>query len=323
MIGPLVRDFLQAHGLAGTTGIVALSGGPDSVALAAACRSALASGLLGGLHLAHLNHGLRGAESDADEDFVRALAEKWQLPLAVERRAIAGPGIEETARRVRYEWLAEVARQRSAGWIATGHNADDQAETVLHRILRGAGLAGLAGIAPDRTLDGSVRLLRPLLSVTRSEILAYLATEKLEFRVDSSNADVRFTRNRIRHELMPILTRDYNPALADVLRRLARQADDWQRAVSARAEELLAEIERPPAGTMVVLDRSKLAELDPMWIREIARAVWRRECWPQGAMTFDDWDRVVSLADGSLSRHDFPDGVRAKATPHVVQMWRE
>jgi tRNA(Ile)-lysidine synthase len=275
------------------------------------------------VHLAHLNHGLRGAESDADERFVRDLADAWKLPIVVERREIAGPGIEENARRIRYDWLAEVARRRSADWIATGHNADDQAETVLHHILRGTGLAGLVGISANRPLERGVRLVRPLLSVTRAEILAYLASEKIEFRVDSSNADVRFTRNRIRHELLPMLTRDYNPALADVLRRLARQADDWHSAIASRAAELLAEIEQPPAGTMVVLARSPLADLKPLWIREIARAVWRRENWPQGAMTFDDWDRVVSVARGNLARHDFPDGVRANATRHVVQMWRE
>ena len=323
MIVEAVRDALNPSGPIRPVGIVAISGGPDSVALAAATRSLLEAGLLREVHLAHLNHGLRGAESDADERFVRDLAEAWKLPIVVEHRNITGPGIEENARRIRYDWLAEVARQRSADWIATGHNADDQAETVLHHILRGTGLAGLGGIAPDRPLDNGVRLIRPLLSVTRAEILAYLAAEKIEFRVDSSNADVRFTRNRIRHELLPMLTRDYNPALADVLRRLARQADDWHRAIASRAALLLAEIERPPAGTMVVLARAPLSELEPLWIREIARTVWRRENWPQGAMTFDDWDRVVLLARGQLSRHDFPDGVRGNVTPHVVQMWRE
>jgi tRNA(Ile)-lysidine synthase len=318
VIAAVVGDFLSSRGLGGTTGVVALSGGPDSVALAAVCRSLLASGEIEGVHLAHLNHGLRGAESDADERFVRELAESWKLPIAVARRDITGPGIEETARRVRYDWLGEVAHQHSAAWIATGHNADDQAETVLHHILRGTGLSGLVGIAADRPVGGGVRLVRPLLSVTRAEILAYLVAEKIAYRVDSSNADVRFTRNRIRHDLLPMLAREYNPAIVEVLQRLGRQADDWHRAITQRVAELLAEIERPRAGAVIVLARPALAELDAMWIREIARAVWRREHWPQGAMTFDDWDRVVQVARGELPRHDFPDGVRARATPHVV-----
>jgi tRNA(Ile)-lysidine synthase len=320
-----VARFFERHKLVGTSGIVAISGGPDSVALAAACRGMGQ----GGLRLAHLNHLLRGADSDADEAFVRDLASQWLLPLDVERRDIAatanerGIGIEEAARQVRYDWLTEVARRHSATWIATAHNADDQAETVLHHILRGTGLAGLAGIAERRPLAPGIDVVRPLLNVSRSDIEAYLRSEGIEARIDASNADVRFTRNRLRHELLPQLMRDYNPALVEVLGRLARQASQAQDSIARHAKSLLATIERPAAGEMIILAREPLAALEPHWLREVVRLIWQREDWPAGEMTFDDWDRFVELVRTDETRHDFPGGVRARTTRHVVQLWRE
>jgi tRNA(Ile)-lysidine synthase len=307
----------------GATGVVAISGGPDSVALAAACRSLLASGRITRLHLAHVNHGLRGAESDEDERFVRELAGSWSLPLVVARREIAGSGIEEAARDARYEWLTATAREVSAEWIATGHTADDQAETVLHRLVRGTGLSGLSGIAPVRMLSEWVALVRPLLDVKRSDLLAFLAAEGISYRVDSSNADVRFTRNRIRHELLPTLARDFNPAIVDILGRLAKQAAEWQETISRRAKELLAEVERQRADHIVVLSWKPLATMSPMWVREIVRTVWRREEWPEGAMTFEDWECVSDIIKCDAKPRDFPDGVRIRLTQYVVQLWRD
>ena len=219
--------FLANSRLPNSSGIVAISGGPDSVALAHAANRLRQQGVIGSLHLAHLNHQLRGDESDGDEAFVGELGRAWGVPMSTHRidiRALAG-NLEDAARRVRYEWLTETARRENAAWIATGHTADDRAETVLHHFLRGSGIAGLAGIAARRRLDG-VDLIRPLLATRRAEIVAYLKAEKQSWRTDSSNADVAFTRNRLRHELLPALERDYNPALVDVLCRTAAQASE-------------------------------------------------------------------------------------------------
>src|SRR5262249_54909010 len=131
---------------------------------------------------------------------------------------------EAHARRQRYDWLTKVAAESGIPWIATGHTADDQAETVLFRLLRGTGLDGLRGIAPIRALAGEVRVVRPLLSATRQDVLDYLAGLGQDYRTDESNADRRFTRNRIRHELLPLLARAYNPRVREVLCRLASQA---------------------------------------------------------------------------------------------------
>src|SRR5690606_24443286 len=128
-----------------------------------------------------------------------------------------GENLEQVAREERYAWLARVAAEEGAGWVATGHTADDQAETVLHRLLRGTGLRGLRGIAARRELRPGIWLLRPLLHLGRADVLAYLGALGQDYRRDSSNLDPRFTRNRIRSELLPLL-RTFNP---DVTRALA------------------------------------------------------------------------------------------------------
>src|ERR1017187_4585467 len=189
--------------------LVGVSGGPDSVVLLdvlvkSGCRP----------HIVHLNHQLRGAESDADAEFVRQLAARYELPCTIETCKVAGD--EESARRARHELFACVAERTGIKKLMLAHTADDQVETFLLRLLRGAGVPGLVGIWPERQL-GTLRVIRPLLKVRRLEIIEYLAAKKLSYREDKSNTDTRFTRNRIRHELLPLLEREYNPAIRDVL----------------------------------------------------------------------------------------------------------
>lgn len=193
--------------------LVGVSGGPDSVALLDALVQ------LGYRpHVAHLNHQLRGAESDADAEFVRQLANKYGLPVTVESQSV--PPDEDACRQARLAFFERVAARTGTGKILLAHNADDQVETFLLRLLRGAGPTGLSGMQADRQI-GQVRLLRPLLEVSRGEVLEYLRTRGLTYREDSSNANRRFLRNRIRHELLPLLEREYNPGIRDVLRRTA------------------------------------------------------------------------------------------------------
>ena len=189
--------------------LAGMSGGPDSVALLDAL---VKSGW--SPQIVHLNHQLRGAESDGDAEFVRELAGRYDLPCTIESCKVAGD--EDSARRARHEFFARVAEQTGIKKIALAHTADDQVETFLLRLLRGAGVPGLVGIWPERQL-GTLRVIRPLLKVRRGEILEYLTAEKLAYREDASNADARFTRNRIRHALLPLLEREYNPAIRDVL----------------------------------------------------------------------------------------------------------
>ena len=209
--------------------LIGVSGGADSVALLDALVK------LGWRpHVCHLNHQHRGADSDADAEFVRQLAGKYGLPATIEVMSNVNVGAtsrsrpdprdrdaaptEETWRRARFDFFASVAAQTGIHKLALAHTADDQVETFLMRLLRGAGVPGLAGIWPERQF-GSLRVIRPLLDVSRSEVLEYLRVNGLAWREDASNADPRFLRNRIRHELLPLLERDYNPAIREVLRR--------------------------------------------------------------------------------------------------------
>ena len=313
---------------------MAVSGGPDSVALLHALATGAVAGLGGPILVAHLNHQLRGAESDGDEEFVRelcaALAGSCVLPLdwrgqridvAAKARAEAG-NQEGVARRLRYAWLAELARREGIARVATGHTADDQAETVLHRLVRGTGLRGLRGIAPRRPLAPGVELIRPMLTVTRAEVVAYLEAKGQPFRQDRSNADVAYTRNRIRHELLPLLSTRFNPAIVSVLARLAEGAREAFAFQEAAAAALLAEAERPRAGPLVVLDRSRLAAAPRALVREAFRLLWEREDWPANGMTYRAWDRLAALAAGGSDSLDLPGGVRARSGERVVRVGR-
>jgi tRNA(Ile)-lysidine synthase len=302
--------------------VVAVSGGPDSLALLRALLALQVTPLT----VAHVNHQLRGADSDADEQFVRGLCASLGVELRSTRIDMAivaqeaRDNLETTARRFRYDWLAQVARQARTRWIATGHTADDQAETVLHRLLRGTGLRGLRGIAPRRCLAADLEVIRPLLAVSRSEVLAYLEAEQQPFCRDRSNNDLRLTRNRIRHELLPHLAEQYNPAVARLLVQLAAQAEELFSESEERTRRLVTEVERPRAGPLLILDRPRLAQKSRQRIRELFRFLWEREGWPVGRMTFDSWDRLVDVVLQGTTAVDLPDGIRVRCRERVVQV---
>lgn len=239
---PVSAKFLAACRercrLQGGRVLVALSGGPDSVALVhllLVYRDRLGIEPI----VAHIDHKLR-RDSAADADFCRDLAEKWGLAFhvrAIETGSYARThklSLETAARELRYQALRAIAQETGAADIAVGHTASDQAETVLHRMVRGTGIRGLAGMA-YRT--GS--LVRPLLGISRKEILAYLQAEKLPFREDATNHDLRFTRNMIRHEILPLLGARLNPRVEEALNRLAMIAGETEAALDHLAEEAL------------------------------------------------------------------------------------
>lgn len=212
---------------------VGVSGGADSVALLRALHARKAE--LGPvLHVAHLHHGLRGAEADADQEFVRELAAELGLPFHERRVETAreaeenGESIEEAARRLRYGWFRTLMTETPLDAIATAHTRDDQAETVLGKFLRGAWTEGLSGIAP--MLEGKDgKVVRPLLAATHGEVESYLKALGQGWREDSSNRDEKFTRNRIRHELLPLLE-GWNPRLREHMAQMAdvaREEEAW------------------------------------------------------------------------------------------------
>ncbi|QEL20054.1 tRNA lysidine(34) synthetase TilS [Limnoglobus roseus] len=302
-----IRAFFAVHAIP-PGGVAAVSGGPDSVAL---LRGLVAAGC-GPITVAHVNHQLRGTESDADEGFVRELATSLSVNVRSARLPVPPrENLESAARRLRYEFLQSVAADVSANWIATGHTANDQAETVLHRLIRGTGVQGLRGVAPKRG-----NIIRPLLHVSRADVLAYLAATGQLTRTDSTNADRRFTRNRIRHDLLPQL-KDFNPEIVPILGRLAEQCDDVFAYLEREAEELLRRVERPRAGSLLILDATALEPSPAVLVREMFRLLWRREGWPMDGMTYAHWQRV-----GSLQPADYPGGVQLRRIGRVVQLSR-
>jgi tRNA(Ile)-lysidine synthase len=209
--------------------LVALSGGADSVALTEVLVQ-IAPGLGLSLVLAHLNHLLR-IEAEADESFCREIAERLRLPIVCGRADVrAGAAksrrsLEDEGRRARYQFLEQQAAREGCDRIAVGHTLDDQAETFLLRLLRGSGTRGLAGVHPV-----AGKRIRPLIETRRSEIAAYLDQQNIPFREDASNADLAYTRNRIRHSAMPGLLAEFNPRLAETLARSAsilREDEEW------------------------------------------------------------------------------------------------
>lgn len=329
-----VRAVLRSLPDASAGVVVAVSGGADSVALLRALGAARDPHAPLPLVLAHLNHQLRGNESDADEAFVvdlhAALSASGRpgLSLYRTRRDIAaqaraeGENLEALARRERYCWLAETARSHGIRWIATGHTANDQAETVLHRLLRGTGLRGLRGIAPRRELETGIDVVRPLLDVTRPEILAYLQELGQPYREDASNLDLRYTRNRIRHELLPYLAQHYNPSVVGVLASLAGQAEEAYRIEESAALMLLAETELPRAGTLLVFDRARLRTAPRHRVREMFRAVWLRESWTVSGMDRNAWERLADVVFAEVPAVDLPGRVHARRRGGVVQLGR-
>ncbi len=293
--------------------LVGVSGGADSVALLDALVQ------LGYRpHVCHLNHQWRGADSDADAEFVKKLAGQYGLPVTIglmsdfadvapagsvgaasRPRPAAAAGLvgaaspprpagesgdrevaptEERGRRARFAFFESVAARTGIHTLALAHTADDQAETFLMRLIRGAGLEGLAGMAAEKQI-GSLRVVRPMLTVTRAEVVEYLRCRQLTWREDASNADRRFLRNRIRHELLPLLERDYNPAIREVL---------WR-----TAEILRAEAERDPVAAERRAIRELVGEVSFEQVEAIRQLKTGDEVTlPGGVVVYRDYDGV-------------------------------
>jgi tRNA(Ile)-lysidine synthase len=285
MLPQRVSGFIREHERVGENELllVGVSGGPDSVCLLhvlAGLRRSL--GLK--LHIAHLNHMLRGAESDADAEYVAVLARKLRIPATIEARDVRAYrkkhrlSLEEAAREVRYAFFSEAARSLGTDSVAVGHTADDQIETILMRLIRGTGIAGLRGMQPLSTLrmaDGScLRVIRPLLQVRREETEAYCSAHKLSPRTDSSNLLPDRLRNRVRSQLIPLLRR-YNPDIDDALLRLADAASIDMEYIEKEIERLWGSVvqERQEG---IVIDKSGFSRLDPAIKRHLLRSAIQR-----------------------------------------------
>ena len=314
---------------------VGLSGGADSVALLRAL--AARSGELGlVLSAAHLHHGLRGDEADADEAFCCALAEGLGLPfyslrvdLAAEAQAAAGKAgetLEEAGRRVRYRWFRELMAAGTVDAVATAHTLDDQAETVLAKFLRGAWTEGLGGIHPVMEFAEG-RIVRPLLGTTRAEIEAYLGELGQGWREDSSNRHLTFTRNRIRHELLPVLE-GWNPRLREHMAQMAELARDeelWWEAELARIAPQMLLPGKPvrgggrAGGDGLSIEVSRLGELAVAMQRRLLRhAAGQLGAAPDFRST--EALRTLALEGRAGQKLELAQGLRAERTHREIRL---
>lgn len=306
-----VRQYAGRYDLlpAGETVVVGVSGGPDSLALLHLLwRLSRERGL--GLHVAHLNHGLRGAAAGEDAKFVADFAERWGLPCTMRkvdaRLFAARRSLEEAARLARYRFLVEVAGKAQSARIAVGHNADDQAETVLMHLLRGTGVAGLRGMLPRTALadyrlgtpsEGRVWLVRPLLGIPRRDIERYCAEHGLEPRFDRSNEDLTFYRNRLRHELLPILER-YNPAIRVLLAHTAEVMAGDGETLRIALEAAWREVILPARPGEVLFDLPKWRTLELGQQRATLREAIRVMRHELRDINWEHVERAVWLARG-------------------------
>ena len=301
-----VRRTIRTHGLlpAGSRVAIALSGGADSVALLLALGELSKTEGFQIAGAAHLNHQLRGAESDGDEQFCRDLAATLNVPIEIERVDVAqlaretGASIEHAAHVARYAFFDRAAASLGAATVAVAHTKDDQAETFLLRLLRGAGPRGLSGMHPRTGI-----VVRPLLETSRSDVRDFLQAHGVAFREDASNADIAIPRNRIRHELLPLLDIRFAPGIVDVLDReatIAREDADYLDAAAASAAARL--VIRTPRG--VELDAAALVAEPPAVARRIIRLAQQMVAGSDHFVGFDAGEAVrrfaVSKSTGQL-----------------------
>lgn len=307
------HDMFPAPGLV----LVALSGGGDSVALVR-CLAAISDRLGITVRAAHLNHSLRGGESDGDDAFCRELCNSLGIPLTVGRlpeNALHGTGesLETSARRARREFLLTLAKEVGAFRIATGHTSDDRAETVLQRMIRGTGPSGLAGIRPVQGV-----FVRPFLGEDRKSVRGYLKAMDVTWREDSTNTDTRIFRNRVRHDLIPLLEKGYSPGVAGALNRLAELSRVDEEYFDERVGEAVRECLIYGDSGKILLDGGALGRYHISLRRRMVRLCLERLGGEGRDTDMGEVERILRLADNNKGEICSADGVRVGAGGGIV-----
>jgi tRNA(Ile)-lysidine synthase len=332
------------------TTLIAVSGGADSMALAQSLRAIRPLDAVGRLILVHFNHRLRANESDADEAFVVTWSHQSGLPLIVGRssepisttygldlRVATSPFVspkrvnpkqghsENSWRRARYAFFEYAAGLVGARYLATAHTADDQVETVVQRIVRGTGIAGLAGIPFARRINDALTVIRPLLGVSRRSVEGYLARQRLPFRTDSSNASVDFQRNRVRHETLPALARLVGRDPRAAILNLAKAAREVQAGLIQRVLEGFDRCIQIDTAQQKVMIRGPMILKQPAAEqRETLALLWRQMGWPLEGMGRRQWRQLIEAVAGKVGATNMlPGGIRLEQTGSDLCLWRE
>lgn len=311
--------------------LVAVSGGADSMALLRLMADSIDQNGRNKMCVVHVNHGLRGQFSDEDEQFVIESAESMGLgvrtcSLAADTLSSgqARDGLEAAARTARYAFFEEVAREVEARYLITAHHQDDQIETVLHRILRGTGIAGLQGIAKARQWLPGVGLVRPLLPFTRHEILDYLNAIGQPWREDATNAGTEFTRNKIRNSLLPKLREAFGDHVDQSIVRLSTQATECQAVIDDLVDELYDEVVIAADAVSVRVAVGKLKEVRPYLVGELFVRIWREQNWPRQELSQLHWHKLSEMALGQIDTAAvvLPGAIRAACEADVLILKR-
>jgi tRNA(Ile)-lysidine synthase len=304
-----LADFIAANRLFGPAEkvVLAVSGGADSMALIYAMHSLKTDSLFNiGLHCAHINHQLRGIEADLDEEFLVAQATKLKLAVTTRRIDVRGfahihkLSIETAARQLRMEALIDIAKTNDCSLVATAHQKNDNAETIIQRLSRGTGFRGLAGIWPERVFADNIKFVRPLLCFTRDEIVKYLQQRNLKWRTDHTNADCTYRRNYIRHKLIPALQQDCTGSVVEELSQLAQLARGYYSVVRSRADELWPQLAVCDDGKTVLDLELFLGESHPVKVELIRRSLDNIACGER-YVTQQHYEGILQLAKQNIT----------------------
>ncbi len=306
--------------------LVACSGGPDSVALFHLLNTFAPKHRLK-LGLIHFNHCLRPGAAKTDERFVRALARKSRIPFYggtgdVKREAHnTKTSIEECARKMRYDFFLKTALLKHFSKIVFAHTQDDQAETVLMRILQGTGLRGLQAIR-ERQRTGNIEIVRPLLVFTKKEIFEFLRAAKFAYRRDASNDSVKFLRNRIRHELLPVLRRDFNPRVVEALSRIPAIVADESALIAELEEKAWEKTFKKIRGKKVELRRQVFLKFPPaLQFRILEKALKTLD--KQSGLSFEAWERIRRGLTQPRYRCSLPKDIDFALTPRSASLQKK
>jgi len=301
--------------------IAGVSGGADSVALLRALRS-LQDELQLEVCVAHFDHQTRNGQSGEEAKSVEALSKQLQLPCFLGKACANGNPSEEAMRELRLRFLIETASENQAALICLAHHADDQAETILHHLIRGTGLQGMMGIPTSRSVSDNITLLHPMLKVRKSEILDYLVSINQTFCVDESNQDFRYTRNRIRHQLIPLLN-DLNPQSETHLLQLSQQVTETYDYLQLNTEKLFQECVISIDSDLVRLHAKLLQEVPALIVRELFRFIWSKLQWPRKKMTFSHWEKLAQFVRNDQTQIDFPAAITARKRGEMIVLERK
>lgn len=320
--------------------LVGVSGGADSVALLRGLH-ALHSELPGKLEVAHFNHGTRGQASQDDATWVTQLCESLGVPChtgtacspstptpgatqlptetaaAIRANSQRLSPSENDLRRLRLDFLRETALQRELDTVCLAQHRQDQAETILHRLARGTGLRGLAGIPEERPLGPNVRLIRPLLELNPQTLRAYLAELSQDYREDATNAETDYTRNLIRHELLPLLEQ-IHPRSTDNLLRLHAQVQEQVCFLNAQVEHLRSAAVAWQSPEALHLRLAPLQAAAPLLVRELCITLWDEQAWSRAGMTQQHWQYITQALQPPQAARDLPHNIRLQIRPPLL-----